>query len=200
MILINYSKSAYKGPTVDVGDGVALSTLPFVVTIQTYATDHVTPYKHVCVGSIIHELYVLTAAHCFHENRNPKVYSIVGGNNKMFTNDNVKRYQAEKIIIHEDFYPLVGSDIALVKILNPFKLDGRNYDVINFVLKEEVRDNSISYVAGWGKIIRFLDKSLEWLQLKILNREKCKSKGFVYVSRTEICAVVTGHRGVCDVS
>ncbi|PSN49708.1 Trypsin 3A1 [Blattella germanica] len=90
------------------GSIVKIGQYPFMVSLQINN-------EHWCAGSIINPLYILTAAHCLEDCKNPENYSILVGTVEL--SDGGTRYSVSALKIHEDYNSDVSyaNDIGIVK-------------------------------------------------------------------------------------
>ncbi|MEN2497718.1 MAG: Transmembrane protease serine 4 [Marteilia pararefringens] len=90
-------------------DKLAESDSPWLVTL-------VRAQNQICRGSLITHQWILTAAHCFVENRDENQWKVEFGNYGA-ASDGDKRKSIEKILIHQDFdSETADNNIALVKL------------------------------------------------------------------------------------
>ncbi|KOB77715.1 Hemocyte protease-3 [Operophtera brumata] len=122
------------------GHQITIENVPFMASLRLNGT------YHSCGGSIIHERFVLTAAHCIVPNRK---YKIVVGTDRI-ANDG-ELYDIEKIIIHEKYSnKTYNFDVCLIKLATPLKF-GRKVAAINLAdIKMKLPKNTILNVTGWG--------------------------------------------------
>jgi len=91
--------------------------IPFAASLRTNS--------HFCGASIISEQWIITAAHCFKEKIiQSKVKAVVGTD---VHNKGGVSYDIESIVIHPKYNNLSKSeyDIALIKTVEPIKMDGQ---------------------------------------------------------------------------
>ncbi|KOB77716.1 Hemocyte protease-3 [Operophtera brumata] len=93
------------------GHQITIESVPFMASLRLNGT------YHSCGGSIIHERFVLTAAHCIVPNRK---YKILVGTDRI-ANDG-KLYDIEKIMIHKKYSnKTYNFDVCLIKLATPLK-------------------------------------------------------------------------------
>ncbi|KAL7646379.1 UNVERIFIED_CONTAM: hypothetical protein RMT77_003292 [Armadillidium vulgare] len=165
-----------------------------------------------CGGSIINNLFVLTAAHCFRDFLNSKdqlivpirSLSIVFGAYKL---DYLSKYAAEEkspdvrnllyVVLHENFkMATFVNDIALIRLKEP--ITRYNSEILPVCLPPPLDsfENKTAIVSGWGAIrargrpVRILRKT----NITIFNNKLC-SKGLRRFFKPNImmCAASLGH-------
>lgn len=150
-----------------------------------------------CAGSLIHEKYVLTAAHCLYKKQGWPISRKIRNHNKLFFRDVVKyvrlgdldynsnndesvyqEFNVSKIFKHPNYsFPVVYNDIALLKLNKPARFDVfvqpaclHTEKLINYSTAELV-------VAGWGKTEALADKGSSHLRkavVQLFSDDICK--------------------------
>ncbi|KAF9807481.1 hypothetical protein SFRURICE_001086 [Spodoptera frugiperda] len=101
-------KQEKKQPNVGIigGHKISIESVPYIASLRLNGT------FHWCGGSIIHERFILTAAHCIVPNRE---FKVLVGTDKV--DEGGKLYDVEKIIIHEKYSNVTEDyDICILKL------------------------------------------------------------------------------------
>ncbi|XP_060597832.1 ovochymase-1-like [Ruditapes philippinarum] len=151
-----------------VGGRMALAhSWPWMVSLRINGS-------HTCGGAIIHEQWVLTAAHCFEGNRHTIEWTAAAGkNSKLKTEATEQLRHVERIIVHSSYYYVTTvNDIALVKVDTPFIL---NSDVSTVCLPDrEPQAGQYGFVTGWGEVLgTCCPDVLKQVMLPIVPRSVC---------------------------
>ena len=190
------------------GEDAYLGEFPWQVTV--IAGDSL------CGGSIIDELHVLSAAHCFHSNSRDDVpcKAQKGGSSlpecKWQTKATVyydsvdfitkkgarrKSAQVEHVFIHKEYVRATDSlihDLVVIRLKNPLELNDYVQPVClpDHWEKFSFEPEALLTVTGFGDITRFTAVSPDKLQkvnINWENLEKCKAK-MPYVGDDHFCA------------
>lgn len=201
ILLLSFIQNQTKSLEFNKSDDRTTNSINFLVSIQLRKSNN--QYKHQCLGTIIHEDIILTAAHCFHCNNNPKSFIVVIGDDVLNEGPSTIRYKVVKIVQHNNFYPLNGYDIALLKLANQLKLDATNLDRINYNSIKYLPDNYELYFIGRNRI-KLNSKHSEpiWnlISHRPIDNKKCRQRKFMHITETDLCAVADDLWGPCDVS
>jgi secreted trypsin-like serine protease len=107
-----------------------------------------------CGASMLSDVWIITAAHCFSERKSPKVLLLVGQN--VTKKSNYQEIEYDKIIIHPKYEEFMGTheystnDIALIKLNSKFRIRSR---VIPLCLPQRnavLPVNAVCYITGFG--------------------------------------------------
>nr|AAB94560.1 hemocyte protease-4 [Manduca sexta] len=202
LCFINYIDAlSVHHPMVGVAGGheIPISDAPFVASIIRYK-NKTQPKTTVMIfgGSVIHERFILTAAHCFlmYENLTSEVIRVgsaqlgVGGTT----------YEVEKVIIHENFNPnnnmslAFSHDIALLKLKEKYCLHEM---YLNSLADKdlEIVPYTLANVTGWVDLaIRqyFKDTTASISRDKPI--DECKM--YPWACKDEIC-IKSYNKGSC---
>lgn len=150
--------------------------------------------QHICGGSIISSMWILSAAHCFEKYNRASLWKVQYGDislNRMSRMNLGKSVQ--KIIIHEKYDPNTNNnDIALLKLSSPLTFSSTVKSVCLPNVGVDLSPNRQAWITGWGAL-RSSGPSpdkMNQAQVTIYSRETCNSPLVLdgAVTETMICA------------
>ncbi|CAL4150485.1 unnamed protein product, partial [Meganyctiphanes norvegica] len=121
---------------------------PYQVSIQH---EGVFGRSHMCGGSVVNTNYVVTAAHCLHDQTPDKLYVVAGEFDMKVDSGDEQVIQASELITHEEFnFTLLYNDIALIKLSSPLSMNDMVAPVVLPQQMEQVMNGTMCTVTGWG--------------------------------------------------
>lgn len=179
----------------------SINNFPYLVNLNKYASQ-------TCGGSILSPYFVITAAHCVYNKKDPDAYRIRAGSS--FKNRGGSVHYVFNITVHPNCTKSDNSptnDLALLRLGNPIDIDNIiRRSIPMFGIGENIEAGTEASVAGWGctdenEYIR--PEKLRSLKMNITDKNKCLEvyKNKDPIQQDEICASAASDdsvvRGVC---
>ncbi|NXO45451.1 PRS55 protease, partial [Locustella ochotensis] len=185
---------------IDTGTDVQPGEFPWLVSIQTHG-------QHICGGTIISALWILTAAHCFADQLPPDLTVAVGGFDLSLP---LEEYSPDSLILHEEFNRTsLQNDIALILLSSPIEFSKEKIPIcLPFVSDRDMWEHCLA--AGLENtsaallilLFSFVAAShvLHKTQMKLISREKCLEQ-IPHLVGSMMCAEAEqgGGEGGCQV-
>lgn len=173
------------GNTKIVGGKVAIpNSIPWQVSLRFLDS-------HMCGGTLISPEWIVTASHCFENNRNPKNWKIYAGKQHEKKDDPHQQLRdVVKILMHDQYDQYAtDNDITLLKVEPPFTLN--DYVSVACLPTEEAPDGMECMSSGWGDTKGTGGEGiLKQVTVPIVNLQKCNGTDYLDgdVTANMICA------------
>ncbi|KAG9335324.1 hypothetical protein JZ751_005373, partial [Albula glossodonta] len=149
-----------------------------------------------CGGSILSELWVITAAHCLREGTESSLIVRVGEHNIYYTDDKEQDITVAEWHLHPRYKPRINPynhDIALLRLSSPIRYSMYALPIClgpKAFTEKLVEDGPLATVSGWGRV-RFQGAEssvLQKVQVPFVGRIECKDSSSDRISRFMFCA------------
>lgn len=140
-------------PKIVGGEDAVEGAAPFMVSVQVDREAN-GGYRHTCGGSILSDVWILTAAHCITENEPLLVpLRIVAGEHNFAVQTGREQIRlTPNVLIHEDYTGGVAhSDIALLSVASPLTFVEGVVERIHLPTPAAVPSGDVQ-LFGWGSI------------------------------------------------
>ncbi|XP_075004087.1 LOW QUALITY PROTEIN: serine protease 55-like [Calonectris borealis] len=190
---LSYESFWETGKRVAAGRYAEAGEFPWHVSIQSNR-------KHICGGTMISALWILTAAHCFAEEVPPDLTVVVGGIDLNFP---LEEHKPDSLILHENFDRIsMENDIALIQLSSPVEFNSEKIPIcLPFI--DNINTWQHCWVAGWGitsaAVAVPASHVLQKARMKLISREQCLER-IPQLMENMLCAELEkGERGACQV-
>ncbi|XP_063696973.1 trypsin-1-like [Culicoides brevitarsis] len=167
----------YNGGRIVGGENAQRGEFPFIISLRWSVLG---VEQHVCGGSIIDEMHVLTAGHCITELPLAGTMHVIAGMTDMKNTGGVEKWQKIKVverIVHEDYHGGVNpNDIAVLKLEEPLQFN-EFVQPIDLPHRGSDVDGQVT-LAGWGStsssiIVPSMPSDLQRINLPIVPIVEC---------------------------
>ncbi|XP_071316269.1 coagulation factor IXb [Trachinotus anak] len=179
------------------GDEATPGEIPWQVTLMSHS-ESLGRAQSFCGGSLLSELWVLTAAHCLMEADVPKHgFFVRVGEHDLNKDEGTER---DHLVAEQHIHPMYdyvnspyNHDIALLKLASPVELSNQRRPIClgpKDFTETILRESSGSLVSGWGRL-KFLGleaSKLQKLQVPYVERTQCKQSSRDHITRFMFCA------------
>ncbi|XP_012874142.1 PREDICTED: transmembrane protease serine 12 [Dipodomys ordii] len=165
---------------------------PWIVSLQIQSGNLL---AHICGGSLVRDRWVLTAAHCTNDARDPLMWRAVIGTNDIYMNSpHSKKIKITAIIIHPDFImDTFVNDIALFHLKKAVKYNDYIQPIcLPFGIFQKLDQNTKCFISGWGRTKEEGNGThvLQEAEVHYISRNLCNSEsGYAgVIPQTSFCA------------
>ncbi|XP_053517410.1 transmembrane protease serine 12 [Artibeus jamaicensis] len=167
-----------KGSRIIGGTDAQVGAWPWVVSLQIQSGRILT---HVCGGSLVKDGWVLTAAHCTRDTRDPLLWRVVlGTNNIAGRHPHTKILKVKAIIIHPNFdVQTYINDIALFHLKKEVRYNNYIQPIcLPFDVFQNLDQNTKCFISGWGRTQEEgnATSTLQEAQVHYISRNVCSSE------------------------
>ncbi|XP_034268335.1 transmembrane protease serine 12-like isoform X1 [Pantherophis guttatus] len=144
-------KNTAAGTRIVGGHDAMLGAWPWQVSLQVYAIG--LGYVHICGGSLINKIIVLTAAHCIKTSENPAIWrAVIGLHNLNEDNSHTIKRRIKAINIHPNYVAdTYDNDIALIILVRSIRFNDYVHPICLPATNLLKNQQYPCYISGWGK-------------------------------------------------
>ncbi|XP_053687081.1 chymotrypsin-1-like [Sabethes cyaneus] len=180
------------------GTDASIADFPFMVSLRGSTG------RHSCGGSILNELWILTAAHCVNYYTTPYLQSIQVGRSEVSTDIDDSVYLIDDVIIHP-YYDASNSyvnDVALIKLRKPLEFSDTVKPVTLPTKYDELDGTDLDVtLIGWGRLESDgdLPTTLQKVDYSVVLNDECNQRHSNHIYPSHICgATPGGGKGQCS--
>lgn len=164
--------------TISRGTDVDISAAPFVVHVL------LDDYKPLCVGAIVNERTIVSAAHCF--NYLGFRYKVRAGSNSPYEGGQLAAVR--NVFKHPDFTKVTrGNDVAVLQLIDTLEYGKNVAPIILANPNAEIPENSKVRVYGWGQLEqKKMTETLQYSDTVAMTTEVCRAS-LSFVDDKMIC-------------
>uniref|UniRef100_A0A672KQA9 Coagulation factor VII, like n=1 Tax=Sinocyclocheilus grahami TaxID=75366 RepID=A0A672KQA9_SINGR len=162
--------------------------------------------QYKCGGVILDSRWILTAAHCVWE-KDPTLLQVTVGEHIRGKDEGTEQIRkVSKVFIHPWYnHSSTDSDIALLRLLSPIRLDPFAISVClppaNGTFGRTIGAIRMSTVSGWGRLAQsgLPSPVLRRLEVQGVSLDECRTKSDLKVTRNMLCAgFIEGSHDSCQ--
>ncbi|XP_072519840.1 coagulation factor IXa [Salminus brasiliensis] len=165
--------------------------IPWQVALVARSTQQV-----FCGGSIVSELWVITAAHCLEESKDTAFFVRVGEHDVSKQDSTEQNLEVEKAVVHPRYNPTVSlynHDVALLRLRSPILFSEQVSPIClgpKVFTESLLNSGSLAMVSGWGRM-RFNGRPstvLQKVEVPFVDRSECKDSSSDRITHFMFCA------------
>uniref|UniRef100_A0A452TSY2 Transmembrane serine protease 12 n=1 Tax=Ursus maritimus TaxID=29073 RepID=A0A452TSY2_URSMA len=183
---------ALEGSRIIGGTTAQTGAWPWVVSLQIQSGKIL---AHICGGSLVKNKWVLTAAHCTKDTRDPLMWrAVIGTNSIKRRHPQSKKIKVKAIIIHPDFnLETYVNDIALFHLRKAVKYNDYIQPIcLPFDVFQKLDQNTKCFISGWGRTEEGgnVTDVLQEAKVHYISRKMCDSEQSYgnMIPNTSFCA------------
>nr|XP_020455448.1 coagulation factor IX-like [Monopterus albus] len=175
------------------GNEATPGEIPWQVALVSYSADYAKMLPF-CGGSLLSDLWVITAAHCLIPK---KIYFVRVGEHDVSQDEGPERDHvvADEHIHHSYNYTEspYNHDIALLKLADPVEMSDQRRPIClgpKDFIEDITRESRNSLVSGWGTLrsLGLTAPKLQKLEVPYVERTLCKQSSRDHITRFMFCA------------